>query len=524
MIVYGYAPSDTRLSGQGRLVARRLGCRSIVFALLAAIALVVAGPAPAPAAEAPFPEGVAARDLGCFMIMAGKDATVDGSVLIAHNNDLTGAEASLVEKTAAADHSSQCRISFPTGLEIPQAAHTFSMLVLRIHTGYAQGDAIAINEHQVAIGGGVALRADRNERAAQADPLVKRGLTGGIRYAALQRCRTARECVEWIGAMYTEHGVSYPSGVAIADPNEIWYLEAGGGRSWAAVRIPDDAVWVQANAYRIGEIDPRNDANTLASPGLLDFAEEQGLWNPDDGPFHFARAFGKESLLPDDAGSNRTRVWRGIRLVDRAQELTCVTRDLPLFLVPDEKLTVDRLIEILRDRYDGVAAEIEATSGRPQRPIATSRTVHTDVVQLRSWLPADIGAVLWLGLSASSCTTYLPFYFGIDRVPDPFSIAGATYQPDSAFWRFRSITNLVTPYFDHVINDVREVTDAFESRIFAARSRFEAEAIRVHATNPQEARRLLTDATSAHAAACLEMARKLEAHLQKTIAAHAFEW
>ena len=126
------------------------------------------------------------------MILAGKDATKDGSVLIAHNNDLTGIETSFVEKIPRREHSQSDVVSFPSGLTIPQTEETYEWMVLRIEAGYAEGDAIAINEFQVSVGGGVALGADRNEKSKVADPLIKNGLTGGVRFVALERSRTAR--------------------------------------------------------------------------------------------------------------------------------------------------------------------------------------------------------------------------------------------------------------------------------------------------------------------------------------------
>ncbi|MFC2136523.1 C69 family dipeptidase, partial [Bacteroidota bacterium] len=190
----------------------------------------------------------------CFMILAGKEATQDGSVLIAHNNDLKGTETSFVEKIPRRKHSFDDVVSFPSGLTIAQAEETYEWMVLRIERGYTEGDAIAINEFQVSIGGGVALGQDRNKKAELSDPLIKNGLTGGVRFIALERSKTARECVEMIGSLYTMYGVTYPSGAAVADPDEIWYIEAGGGHTWAAVRIPDDKFMAVANGYRIGEI------------------------------------------------------------------------------------------------------------------------------------------------------------------------------------------------------------------------------------------------------------------------------
>ena len=494
---------------------------ALVFWLAGALA------APAHTLQCQPPEALdVARDLRCFMIMAAKGATADGSVLVAHNNDLTGAEASLVEKTLAADHDEHEVIHFPSGLDIPQAKHTYAMLVLRIHTGYAEGDAIAINEHQVSIGGGVALGMDQNEKARKADPLVEKGLTGGIRYAALERCRTARECVEWIGRMYSQHGVTYPSGVAIADPNEIWYIEAGGGYSWAAVRVPDSAVWVQANAYRIGEIDFHDPENFLSSPGLEDFAVEHGLWNPDDGPFHFARAFGRKKTPENERFSNTRRVWRGLSLLNGDLALAPDDHALPPFVVPTEKLTVRKLVSVLRDHYQGTDYDPygEDAVGPREYAIGTSRTVHTDVVQLRSWLPTDIGAVMWLGLSTAPTTMYVPFYLGIDVVPAAFSTGGDTYDPDSAFWVFRSLANQVTPYFRHLIDDVLSVSREFENEEFTGQATVESTATGLYRENPQEARQFVTEYTNRQAAKSLALARMLKEKLEVEVAGHSFEW
>ena len=212
------------------------------------------------------------------MIMVGKDATTDGSVLIAHNNDLTGTEISFCEKNPRKKYLPNDSIRFSNGLTIQSAPITYEWMVLRTRRGYIEGDAVAVNEHQVAIGGGVSLISDRNLKARIADPMILKGLPGGVRYIALQQTKTARQCVELIGDLYNKYGVAYPSGVSIADPNEIWYLETGGGSTWAAIRVPDSCYWVQANGYRIGNINIDDTANIITSPALLDFCKKKGLY------------------------------------------------------------------------------------------------------------------------------------------------------------------------------------------------------------------------------------------------------
>jgi dipeptidase len=447
----------------------------------------------------------------CFMILAGKKTTADGSVLLAHNNDLSGNEASLIEKHPRAQHYPSEVVSFPSGLDIPQAEETYAWMVLRIYEGFAEGDAVAINEHQVSIAGGLALGGDRNEMAVKADPLIKKGLTGGVRYIALQRSKTARECVELIGELYTRYGVTYPSGCGVADPNEIWYIESGGGRSWAAVRIPDDAVWVQANGYRIGEIDFNDKNNYLCSPNLKEFALEKGLWNPEQGPFHFARAFGQKERPPERTYYNSRRVWRGISLLNPSLELDPNAAEYPLFIKPEAKIDIQKMVSILRDHYGGTEYDIYAkgSAGSYERAIAVSTSVHTDVVQLRGWMPNEIGAVLWAGVGPSPFALYVPFYFGITEIPAPFATAGKDYDPESAFWIFRTLCDRVTPQFGHLEKLVLPEWRKFESDLFDHQKSIEETVLKLYKEENKLALDSLTDYSKQQASKSFDMARQL---------------
>ena len=81
----------------------------------------------------------------CTMVLVGKKASVDGSVLLAHNNDLPGNIASLIQVIPAARHTACEIISFRNGLQIPQAARTFRMLIMNCYYGFSEGDAVAVN-------------------------------------------------------------------------------------------------------------------------------------------------------------------------------------------------------------------------------------------------------------------------------------------------------------------------------------------------------------------------------------------
>ena len=304
----------------------------------------------------------------CTMILAGKKATVDGSVLLAHNNDLPGHIASLVQIVPGRTHQAGEMIPFKNGLKIPQVPETFRLLMMNCYYGFAEGDAKAINQYQVAIAGGTSLKADRNENARKLDPLVKGGVSGYVRYIALQRAKTARECVELIGKMYSKYGISYPSGVGVADSNEVWYIEAGGGKSWVAKRIPDDSYLVTANHYRIGNIDFNDKQNFIFPPYLKSHAIKTGLWKPGkrknkgEAPFNFAKVFGGKAQTGDHPYYNTRRVWRAQGLLSPSIKQNPDSFDSPFTLKPDRKLSIPRLIGVMRDYYKETPFEYYASA------------------------------------------------------------------------------------------------------------------------------------------------------------------
>ncbi len=460
----------------------------------------------------------------CYMVLVGKDATVDGSVLLAHNNDLYGNEASMVEKYPRKKNAPEERVKFPSGLEIPQTSETFEWMVLRIYSGFAAGDAIAINEYGVAIAGGVALGGDRNKKAAEADPMIKKGLSGGVRYVALERSKTARECVELMGKLYTKYGVTYPSGVGVADGKEVWYIEAGGGYQWAAVRVPDNSYLTVANAYRIGEIDIKDTENYLASPNLVDFAKEKGLWNPAKGPFNFAKAFGGGRVNENPYYDSR-RVWRGIQLLS-SDILDADKKDQPLFMMPDKKITVEKLISVLRDTYKGTRYDIYPTQGKGslERAIAVPPCVHTDVVQLRSWLPTDIGSILWGALGSPLTTAYIPYYFGIKDIPDAYKTGGPAYDPKSAFWTNLTLQQLVVPYYNQLIGEVLPVWQNFESSVFACQQVVEKVVLELYENDKALALSYLTNYSNGLSLTALDKTNRLIDLIRTKLAEKSCNW
>jgi len=434
-------------------------------------------------------------DRECYMIMVGKDATTDGSVLIAHNNDLTGTEISFCEKIPKQEHTSKDSIRFSNGLAILNSSFTCEWMVLHIRSGYKEGDAVAVNEYQVAIGGGVSLKNDRNLKARIADPLITKGLPGGVRYIALQQTKTARQCVELIGDLYNKYGIAYPSGVSIADHNEIWYMETGGGSTWAAIRVPDSCYWVQANGYRIGYINIDDTANVITSPGLLDFCIMKGLWDPGIEPFNYRKTFGGLVYSSKNPYYNSRREWRGISVFSPSLNLDPEARDFPMFLKPDKKINIEQLISILRDHYQGTEFNGYPDTGKSsgERMIASSKCVHSDVIQLRGNMDANIGAIIWVSLSRPFSSPYVPFYFGIKSIPLAYS--GIPEDNRTAFSVFRRLSDLIIGKYNERINLALPQWEKFEKINFTLQPSVEDRALKLLEKDIEDSREFLTNYT-----------------------------
>jgi dipeptidase len=461
--------------------------------------------------------------VGCTMILAGKDATGDGSVLLAHNNDLPDTIASLIRIIPGQKHEPGEMILFKNGLKIPQAAQTFRMLMMNCYYGFSEGDAVAINEYQVAIAGGVALKGDQNREAQEADPLIKTGVSGYIRYIALQRSRTARECVEIIGKIYSTYGISYPSGVGVADPNEVWYMEAGGGKCWAAQRVPNDAYLAVANGYRIGAVDFEDKKNFIYPPYLKKFAIEKGLWETNQKVFDFAKIFGGKKQTENNH-YNARRVWRAQHLLTPSLEQDPDAFTHPVMLKAGKKITISRLIGILRDYYKetpyDVSKNISRQPGSKERAIGVFHTVHTDVIQLRSNMPPEIGAVIWGGVSSSLTTPYIPYYLGIKEIPSPYGAAGPQFDNNSAFWHFRTLTTLLELGFYTLIKEILPVWETMEGRLLSLQEPVEKTALELYKNDKEAARDFLTFYTYGLSLKALQMAKelnkKIKSHFAKT--------
>lgn len=468
------------------------------------------------------------RSDGCTTIMVGKDASVDGSVMIAYTMDWTESFATS-RYVPAADHepdSIRLEKNFRGKLyQVPGVEHTYA---------YFDIEFPVINEYQVAMSAeAINPRAELAHTPAvfgDSSEIPYLGEFGEFMRIAMERSKTAKEAVELIGSFAEKYGLNVGVMFSIADPNEVWHLEMTGvgpiwfgrgepGAIWCAQRIPDDEIGLNTNEYWMKEIHPDDPDNFMCSSNVISFAVEHGWYDLESGePFNFMKAYAPSSYSARSSGGLHARPWRILDLVAPSLGLSVNTPniELPFSVKPDNKLGVEDLLAILRDYYEGtefyltggVAAGPFANPNRCRpliwgvgenvynwpRPIATVHMDHMRIVQLRDWLPDPIGGVAWIGLGVADTACLMPFYSGITQLPERFTVGDLyDFSRDSARWAFDYVNSIVQLKYSYAIKDVEEAQSKWEKGALDRQGSIEQQTYHLYAQDPSNAIEFLND-------------------------------
>ena len=270
--------------------------------------------------------------MGCTTLLVGRDASYDGSTIIARNEDSCNGEFDpkqfIIVKPQDQPRNYRAVISH-VQIELPDDPLQYSSVPNADRKQGIWGEA-GVNEANVAMSATETLTT--NERVLGADPLVEyvpaQGKPGDADYEpevaggigeedfltiVLPYVKTAREGVARLGALLEEYGTYEMNGVAFSDANEIWWLETVGGHHWIARRVPDDCYVTMPNQLGIDEFDVEDgigeQVNYMCSADMRDFIERNHLDLAVEGsmPFSPRDAFGSHS--DSDHVYNTPRAW-----------------------------------------------------------------------------------------------------------------------------------------------------------------------------------------------------------------------
>lgn len=474
----------------------------------------------------------------CTNFIVGKDASVDGSVICTYTADDYGMFIGLQHFPAGTHKKGEMRdvVDWDTHVyhgKIPEALVTYTV----------NGN---INEYQVTIG-----ETTCGGREEMIDP---QGIIdyGSLIHIALQRSKTAREAIKVMTTLAQTYGYcSSGESFTICDPNEAWIMEMLGkgpgskGVVWVAQRIPDNAISGHANQSRIGKFNMKDKKNVMYSKDVIKFARDKGWFTGKDADFSWKMVYS----APDFAGRRicDARVWaffnRFVKGMDRylpwALGKDKNAEDMPLWVIPDKKLSVQDVEAAMRDHFEGTPMALDSTDigggvwqmpYRPtplyyevngkkyfnERPTSTQQTGFSYVSQMRSWLPRQIGGVLWFGNDDGNMVAYTPIYCGNTVPPECYDTPGAdavTFSMKNAYWVCNWVSNMVYPRYSLMFPSLKAVRDSLDQSYFAQQAEVEARAVELCKTSEEEAVKYLNTYSNTKAQQMLERWKELAFYL-----------
>ena len=435
------------------------------------------------------------RRLSCTSIMVGKRASTDGSVMTSHTCDSW--YRTWMTMTAARDFERDTITAIYSGRmhtqsagdstklyvkgTIPQVRHTYRYL----DTAYP-----CMNEKQLAMGETTIGGRDTLQN--------KKGLflIEELQRIALERCTTAREAIALMGSLAEKYGYG-DSGecLTVADPSEVWIFEIFGagpkkvGAVWAAQRIPDDEIAVSANISRIDRIDLSDRDHFMASSNVFDLARQLKLW---DGKkdFSFWRVYSGGNYMKETKNYS-VREFYIMNALAPSKHLSDTVECLPLSVKPDSLVSPEQVMKLLGSYYEGSEKNLSGRHLIPNpkrkdkqgklvenepdsivspysnpwmrpdeinmyyamgdsamkniRTVSVPWCAYSTVIQLRSWLPNEVGGVAWVALDNPGESPRFPIFAGNTELPQLLQVCGQhSDRDDAALWHYRKANRLAT--------------------------------------------------------------------------------
>ncbi len=469
----------------------------------------------------------------CTSITLGKLATADGSVITSHTDDshrtrswidivppMVHKKGDMVPmyKRVKNDSLAMPAYAHVKVGEIPQVSKTYGY----INTAYP-----SLNRHQLGIG--ESTFGGRDEL--QSDE----GLIDCQRLCQLmlERETTARGAIKLAGELLEKYGWNdYGEALTIADKNEVWHFEVVGpgkgkvGAVWVAQRVPDDHVSVNVNASTIKEINLKDKDYFMASKNVFQVAEDNGWWDPEKESFRFCYAYAPGSRT---SFASRRREWRVFDLLAPSLKLDPNAENYPFSVKPDTLVTMEKLISVFRDYYqdtpfdmrktltvkDENGMEVISPLANPHMPydanklhkinggwgwlgertIARWYTMYATIIQLRDWLPDEIGGVEWLAMDNVASSIYVPIYGSVTDLPDYYKTPGRIngYTLKSAWWIFNRLGTLTAQRWGDMHKDVDAIWFPMQSDFINQLPSIDKQALELYNKDPEKAIQFMND-------------------------------
>ncbi|MBQ8074741.1 MAG: C69 family dipeptidase [Oscillospiraceae bacterium] len=425
----------------------------------------------------------------CTTLLVGKNASNDGSTMIARTDDgHFDVKKLIVVNPKKQPKKYKCVLSH-LQIELPDNPMRYTACP-SVDPKDGIWAATGINEANVGMTATETITS--NARVLSADPLVKyqeakgrrgKAVPGGIGeedivVLVLPYIRSAREGVLRLASLLEKYGTYESNGIAFNDEKEIWWMETIGGHHWMARRVPDDRCVLMPNQFGMDGFDLEDafgdGKENLCSKDLKEFIAKNCLDLNQNGRFNPRDIFGSRRDM--DHIYNTPRAWfMGRYLAPDSHtwegehaEFTPESDHLPWSLVPDRKVTVEDVKYLLSSHYQGTAynpySNRDTGKRGMYRSIGINRTGVTSVCQIRTGVPEEIKGIEWICFGSTTFDALLPIYPNTEKIPNYLSNVTLDVSTENFYWSSRLLGALADHNYATSIQNIERYQDAVAIR------------------------------------------------------------
>jgi dipeptidase len=205
------------------------------------------------------------------------------------------------------------------------------------------------------------------------------------------------------------------------------------------------------------------------------------------------------------------------------------SENFPFSVKPDTLVTLEKMVSLFQDYFEGTEynmikdltwvnpegqVEISPLANpfmpydmnkllkinggwgwRGERTIARWYTIYATIIQARSWLPDEVGGVVWLAFDNVATSIYVPLYCGITDVAESYKTPGRVhgYTGESAWWGFNRLGTLTAQRWGDMRWDVGAVWKPLQRELFENQGEVEGEAVKLLKQSRKKGVKYLTE-------------------------------
>ncbi len=346
----------------------------------------------------------------------------------------------------------------------------------------------------------------------------------------------------------------------VTDKKTKLTANANKGAVWVAMRIPDGYVSGHANQARITTF-PKEMKKSLISISsknldkifdpavevvyaydVVSFAKSKGWFTGEEKNFSFSDTYAPVTFSA--ARFSEIRVWSMFNKVAPGMDKYWdyvkgnikndaqfadgtlnpdhyATNRMPLWVKPTNKVALHDMMMFMRDHLENTELDMSKDVGagpfgipyrwRPltwkvdnvtyvnERATATQQTGFSFITQSRSWLPNEIGGIIWWGVDDACATVYMPMYCSITKAPINFERGNGAmmeWSSTSGFWITNMISNLAYTRYNVIQPEVEIIRNGLETKFINQTSATDAEAEKLYGLSKVKAVEYLTKYSS----------------------------